>query len=751
MKWYPGVLLVVAVAGGAFAASETKLLFENSDFETGTLKNWKAEGNAFAVQPTKGDNPKERGRSDHAKPQGSYWIGTYEAYDGKKGKPGQTQGDGCTGTLTSCGFTIETDFINFLAGAGAYKETSVRLLVEGKNYYLASGKSSETMYQASADVKAFKGKKAQIVLVDNHTGGWGHINADNFTASDKAVGEFVKPIEASKVKLKKPGGRRGGRPLSGPVQSVEMTVQKTFLLLPICNKAAKPQVSLVVNGKQVRFVTAPLASSEDEIDWWAFFSISEYKGKTLKVDVSGLSDEGFELIRQDDHVPGEEKWGDEPNRPQFHFSQKVGWNNDPNGMVYYDGEWHLFLQHNPVGLPWGNMTWGHAVSRDLVHWEQLPNVLHHKRGDAMFSGGAAVDWKNTGGWKTGDNDVIIATWTSTGRGECIAYSNDKGRTFTEYEGNPVIKHGGRDPKPAWYAYGKDDKPLSAAAEKLGGHWIIAVFDQNKEHGRNIAFYSSTDLKQWKLESNLPGYFECAELFTLPVDGDMNHVHWVVFAANAQYAIGDFDGRKFTPEHEGKHVLHRGPYYASQLFSDARDGRRIQIGWARIGMGESPFNQTFSFPTELTLRTTVDGVRMCGEPVAEIEKTHGKTHRAENKTLTDDTAVELKTRGALFDIRAAWEVGTAREVGLDIDGREEFKYEVEAEKAKGQPCRIAGGKISVQILVDRPMKETFVDKGRMVFTEAYKNDLNIESVKAWARGGDAKLVSLDVHELNASWK
>jgi len=737
------------VAGAAFGATETKLLFENSDFETGTLKNWTAEGTAFAVQPTKGDNPKARGRSDHAKPQGQYWIGTYEAYDGKKGSPGKTQGDGLTGTLTSCEFTIASDFINFMAGAGAHKDTSVRLLVDGKNYYLASGKSSETMYRASADVKAFKGKKARIVLVDNETGGWGHINADSFTASDKAVGEVVKPVEASKVKLKKPGRR--GRPVSGEARSAELKVEKTYLLLPICNKAAKPRVSLVVDGEEVRFVTAPLASTEDEIDWWAFFDISEYKGKTLKLDVSGLSDEGFKLIRQDDRVPGEDEWGDEPKRPQFHFSQKVGWNNDPNGMVYYDGEWHLFLQHNPVGLPWGNMTWAHAVSKDLVNWEQLPNVLHHKRGDAMFSGGAAVDWKNTGGWKTGDNDVIVVTWTSTGRGECVAYSNDKGRTFTEYEGNPVFKHSGRDPKAVWYAYGKGDKPLNDAAEKLGGHWVIAVFDQNKEHGRNIAFYSSTDLKNWNLESNLPGYFECAELFTLAVDEDPNHVHWVVFAANAQYAIGYFDGRKFTPEHEGKHILHRGPYYASQLFSDAPGDRRIQIGWARIGMDDSPFNQTFSFPTELTLRTTPDGVRMCGEPVKEIEKIHGKTHRAANKALNDDTAVTLETKGALFDMRATFEVGTAREVGLSVDGREEFKYEVGPQKAKGQPCKIADGKISVRILIDRPIKETFVDGGRMIFTEPYRNDLNIESVRAWARGGEARLVSIEVHELEASWK
>jgi fructan beta-fructosidase len=214
--------------------------------------------------------------------------------------------------------------------------------------------------------------------------------------------------------------------------SKEITVSKTYLLMPISNAAKRDQtISLVVDGKEVRHVKAGLAEKKEDVDWWAFFDISAYKGQTLSVSLQPINAGTFDLITQSDKVPGEDTWGSEPKRPQFHFSQMVGWNNDPNGMVYYQGEWHLYFQLNPVALPWGNMTWGHAVSKDLVSWKQLPNVFHHKPGDAMYSGGAVVDWKNTGGWKTGENDVIVAAWTSTGRGECIAYSNDKGRTFTE--------------------------------------------------------------------------------------------------------------------------------------------------------------------------------------------------------------------------------------------------------------------------------------------------------------------------------
>ena len=544
----------------------------------------------------------------------------------------------------------------------------------------------------------------------------------------------------------------------------DLEVTKQYLLLPISNRGRGAAVSLTVDGREVRFLGATLADAADQSDWWAFLHIAEYNGKTATLEVSGrgLTEETFKLIRQDNHVPGEEKWGTEPKRPQFHFSQKVGWNNDPNGLVYYDGEWHLFFQHNPVGIKWGNMTWGHAVSRDLVHWTQLPNALHHKRGDGMWSGGAAVDWKNTGGWKTGENDVLIATWTSIGRDDCVAYSNDRGRTFTEYEGNPVILHPGRDPKPRWYAYGKGDKPLNDAAAKLGGHWGVAVYHQKGGKGgpKGIGFYTSTDLKDWTEQSLLPGYHECPELIKLPVDGDPENTRWVVFGGGALYALGDFDGRTFTPAHEGNYQLHYGGYYASQCFSDAPDDRCVQIGWATgLDFKGMPFNQTFSFPTELTLRTTPDGVRMFGEPVKEIETVHGKAHKATNQKLADGRSVKLDTEGALFDIRAQWQVGTAKQIGLDIDGRKAFVYDVaEATikdlvqaKPKDTACQPVDGRISVQILIDRPMMETFVNHGAMIFNHPYQNDLDIESVQAWARGGEAKLETLEVYELNASWK
>jgi len=614
--------------------------------------------------------------------------------------------------------------------------------------YIGSAKGSEEYFTGGIDDVRIYSRALSADEIKKMASADGKATVDGITGWWKLDGNLKNSAPKAP---KEPAAELRG------VERKEITVSKTYLLMPIRNGDPRNQmVSVVVDGREVRYLHAKLAAKKEDVDWWAFFDISAYKGKKLTVSVQPTKPEAFALITQSDNVPGEDKWGTEPKRPQFHFSQKVGWNNDPNGMVYYKGEWHLYFQLNPVALPWGNMTWGHAVSKDLVHWKQLPNVFHHRRtksgrGDAMFSGGAAIDWKNVGGWKTGKNDVIIATWTSTGRGECIAYSNDKGRTFTEYEGNPIFRHNGRDPKPVWYAYGRKDKPLDDTGRKLGGHWVIAIYDITKEHGRNVAFYTSTDLKTWTVQSHLSGYHECAELFTLPVDGNKEKLRWVVFAADAEYAVGDFDGKTFTPEHKGKLRLHHGNYYASQLFSDAPDGRRIQIGWAKISMGDSPFNQTFSFPTELSLRTTKDGVRMFGEPVTEIKKIYGKRLEVAKKPLVPGQPIALETSGALFDIRAEFELGTAKTVGLEVDGKKVAAFEVASGKLNNlMPLRPIDGKIAIRVLIDRPMIEIFANHGEQIMTGPYENDLNIESVKAFCDGGAAELLSLEVHELNAKW-
>ncbi|MHC4202409.1 MAG: glycoside hydrolase family 32 protein, partial [Planctomycetota bacterium] len=652
--------LILALCWGTTARAAGDILI--ADFEGKDYGEWEATGDCFGNSPARGTLPGQQRVTGF---KGKGLVNTF------------LKRDGSTGTLTSPEFTIERKYIVFLIGGGAHRNTCMQLLVGGKVVDRCSGADDELLTPNFFDVQKHRGKTARLRIVDENRGGWGHVNVDQIVQSD------TKP---KKPKTPKRGG-----------MNKEFTVSKKYLIMPIKNgRGGGGRITLEIDGKAVRRYGLVLAPGPDHVDWWAFFTIESYKGRSATVSASRATEEGFALVEQADEVPGSETWYTEALRPQFHFSQVVGWNNDPNGMVYFEGEWHLYFQHNPVGWGWGNMTWGHAVSKDLVHWEQLPNALFPgtmARG-ACFSGSATIDKMNTAGW---GRNLLVAFLTDTGAGpgEAVAYSRDRGRTFTWYEGNPVVKHKGRDPKVIWYAYDAKDEPLDSTAGRLGGHWVMTVYDEHKQYKRNAAFYTSTDLKKWKEQSHLPGYFECTELFELPVDGDKTNTRWVVFAADARYAVGQFDGKVFKPEHQGKHRVHYGNYYASQTFDNPPDGRKIQIGWARIGMPGMPFNQAFSFPHRLTLRKTPAGVRMYAAPVKEIELIHKRKHSAADRFLNAGGSVSLPVSGELFDVRATFEIGNATSLGLDIGGNR-VTYDVGGKKLNGAQMEPVDGKVTIQV-------------------------------------------------------
>ena len=361
----------------------------------------------------------------------------------------------------------------------------------------------------------------------------------------------------------------------------------------------------------------------DEPDWFAHLDVSAWHGKQATVRVEKLAEDAkaLDLVTQADTIWNADQLYREPLRAQLHFSPRRGWNNDPNGMVFADGEYHLYFQHNPYGWPWGNMHWGHAVSRDMVHWEELPIAIYpYKFGDWVFSGSAVVDRTNTSGWKKGDNELIVAAYTSTGRGECIVYSNDRGRTFQEFDGNPVVKHHGRDPRLLWHAPSKQ--------------WVMAVYDE-MEKSRGIAFHTSPDLKTWTFQSRIDGFFECPDIFELSGK-------WVLTAASSEYMVGTFDGKTFTPETPKlKGHLGRG-FYAAQTFSHEPKGRVVQIGWLQTATPGMPFNQAMSLPLELKLRQTAAGPRLTWQPVEELKSLRVASYRG------DDVA---KCRGELLEVRA----------------------------------------------------------------------------------------------------
>ena len=316
-------------------------------------------------------------------------------------------------------------------------------------------------------------------------------------------------------------------------------------------------------------------------------------------------------------------------------------------MVYYDGEYHMFWQHNPYGWNWGNMTWGHTVSKDMVHWKELGDAIHPDHLGTIFSGSAVVDEKNTAGWQTGDEKVIVCAYTSAGgtnfwsRGEpftqSIAYSNDRGRTWTVYENNPVLGHingSNRDPKVIWH------EPT--------GRWVMVLYLD----GRRMGFFSSSDLKSWTKHSELKCFHECPELFELPVDGDKGNTRWILYGGSGDYLIGDFDGKEFKPEGKAIRFQHGNCFYASQTFNNMPkdDGRRIQMAWGRIATPGMPFNQCILFPVELTLQTTDEGIRMFAEPVREIENIHGSKHTWEKLTVRPGERQLSRLSGELFHIK-----------------------------------------------------------------------------------------------------
>jgi fructan beta-fructosidase len=700
--------------GSASAQDRPDLVI--ADFEADQYpKDWRTEGEAFGPGPARGTLPNQMPVS---------------GFEGERLVNSFYKGDGTTGTLTSAPFKIQRRHLSFLIGGGGYAgETCMNLLVDGKIVRTEAGPNtqpggSEALDWASWDVAEFAGQAAVIQIVDRRTGGWGHINIDHIVLTDR------------------PRGTKDARR--------ELLVTRRYLHLPVTTGAAKRRMKFSVDGRTVREFEIEFDAERPQ--FWAFADVGELLGRTLTIDAR-LPDtaKGLGAITESDELPDAPSLYRESRRPQFHFTSRRGWHNDPNGLVYFDGEWHLFYQHNPYGWNWGNMHWSHAVSRDLVHWRELGVALYPRQfGDWAFSGSAVVDANNTSDWGRDGRPPLVIAYTSTGRGECMAYSNDRGRTWTEFEGNPVVRHAGRDPKVIWHAPSR--------------RWIMAVYDEHGadatgQTGRHIAFYSSPDLKRWEFQSRIAGYYECPDLFELPVDVQHSQVRqpaaqhrWVLYAADGKYSVGDFDGREFKAD-SGKHQLWYGNYYAAQTYSDAPDGRRVQIGWGQgVDFPGMPFNQQMTVPAELTLRLTSDGPRMFAEPVRELESLRTKKHSWSNLELNAGETPLAGPAGGLFDIVAEFAPTDAQSFGLVVRGAG-IRYDARAgQLVVGRltaPLKL-DGKLRLRVLVDRGSIEVFASDGRVAVSLAHLASDNAPALAVVA-DRPTKLDSLDAYELRSAWK
>jgi len=469
----------------------------------------------------------------------------------------------------------------------------------------------------------------------------------------------------------------------------------------------------------------------------------------------------------------------ETHRPQFHFTAKKHWINDPNGLVYFDGEYHLYFQHTPGSMVHGRTTWGHAVSTDLVHWKQL----HTKALDVdemgwMWSGSAVVDYGNTGGFQTGVSPPLLAFYTAGGGTmfpdkhciQCIAFSNDRGRSWTKYTGNPIIEHivaNNRDPKVIWH--------------RASQQWIMTLFLD----GNDYTILGSRDLKTWIRLQNLtlPGVSECPDFFELPVDSDCSNTKWVFWGASGGYLLGRFDGQTFTPETNVLQAEQGANGYAAQTWSNISEqgGRCIQISWMRGGRYPGmPFNQQLSFPVELTLRSIPQGIQLFREPVREIERLHATTtnwpagelvqmaneqfkHRTQSGKITSYALTNLRDatnqfvlaeHGDLFDIYAEIEVDEGKSFVVEVQGHR-VEYDGTRQTLTCFNTSVALRKINkcirLQLLVDRTSLEIFGNRGEVSMSFCFLPAAADYPLVLRAEKEGVRIVSLTVHELHSAWE
>ncbi|HNT75751.1 MAG TPA: glycoside hydrolase family 32 protein [Anaerolineae bacterium] len=423
----------------------------------------------------------------------------------------------------------------------------------------------------------------------------------------------------------------------------------------------------------------------------------------------------------------------EAYRPTYHFTPPQHWMNDPNGLVYADGVYHLYYQHNPYAAHWGHMSWGHAISRDLVHWEHLPIALWEEpeQGYTIFSGSVVIDRSNTAGFGAG---ALVAIYTADARERRletvhIATSLDGGRTFTQYAGNPVIDGGESkfgDPKVFWHAE--------------SAKWVMVNICGNPQG--HVVLVGSADLRTWTRLSEFhapeaaPHVWECPDLFPLAVDGDPAHVKWVLktncvqFGGNTsgtRYFIGDFDGVTFTQTQAlgAAFTTDQGAIYAEVTYNDAPGGERVLVGWLRQPPREDrPWTGAQSLPRVLTLHTAGGGLELRQAPHPALRALRGASVRLDDAPLSGDTPLDVDVSGRALEIAAEFAPGDAA-CGLRLtlaEGEAVIGY-AEGEafvERPGQPRLVAplsprDGRVKLHVLFDQDIVEVFGGDGETGMT------------------------------------
>ncbi len=455
---------------------------------------------------------------------------------------------------------------------------------------------------------------------------------------------------------------------------------------------------------------------------------------------------------------------DELHRPQFHFTPEKNWQNDPNGLVYYKGEYHLFYQHNPFGNEWGYMHWGHAVSTDLVNWEHLPIALFpdndskDKDSCTAYSGSGLVDHNNLTGLQKGEEKTILLFYTSQKCGQRLAYSNDKGRTWQKYEKNPLIAFDetddARDPKVLWHEPSKQ--------------YVMVLYRRpnNEDKQKGISFYTSKNLIDWEFKNHIVGFYECPDLVELPVNRRADDKKWVLFDGDGSYVIGLFDGEKFISETPKLQSDFGKNYYATQTWGNIpeSDGRTIQIAWMKgAEFPEMPFNGQMTFPCELSLKKYIEGIKLTRKPVKEIELLHKKGDVYENKNLIPGINKNLlsSVKGDCFHIIGSFRIKTADSFGFVVrldkkNNGTEIMYNVKTNTlsylGKSAVVEPVDGIIKLEILLDRASLEIFANDGKVAMSSSFiSTEKKSDGIYLFNTGGEILVEKLEVYPLKSMYQ
>ncbi|MCK9638695.1 MAG: glycoside hydrolase family 32 protein [Prolixibacteraceae bacterium] len=455
----------------------------------------------------------------------------------------------------------------------------------------------------------------------------------------------------------------------------------------------------------------------------------------------------------------DKKLYNEKYRPQFHFSPEKNWLFESGGFVHYKGDYHLFYHNVSITNKTYSDQIGHAVSKDLIHWQQLPTafILEEKAAGLMSSqstsGSAIVDSLNVSGLQGKDEKPMLIFYSDSIGNQNLAVSQDKGITWNKYANNPIIANPGgnaHDPKVFFHA------PT--------GKWILALFRSRGENGQRggITFYNSADLLHWKYCSHLEGFGECPDIFELTIEGSSNEKRWVTLSGEGEYKIGQFDGLSFKPETNLQKLDFGKNFYATQTLFNAPKGRVIQIAWMRGGeFPDMAFNGQMSIPTELTLRSTKKGMVLCRKPIEAISSLNDKEIRKKNKNLIPGINGNLLNgiKGDAVTIHAILQLKSADSFGFIVrSGKAANGTDIHYDTAKKildvngvkMPLEPIDGKIELEILLDRSSIEIFANQGESGISTCFSPIGSQEEMILYTQGGELFVESLEANTLKSAW-